>query len=101
VEQWRARRANAYSADFEDRRKTLNIDLRLLDEIFVEVDAVLCGATRAVLDHVYPPLVDGYRVLLIPALRGLPALRVAFRIDEEDNERVVYENIDIRRPDRA
>lgn len=90
---WRARRASAFAPGFDDYLTALDLGIDvhwLWDQAIVEIEHVLCGASREHLDVVYPPNSDGLRLMLTQRIRGLPPLRIAFRLDDEDDERVVY-----------
>jgi hypothetical protein len=83
-------RASAITEGFDASMKALGIDARTGDSVWQEIDEVLLGADLALLEANFPPDPAGRRLALTNAAPGLPALRVAFRIDLEDAERIIY-----------
>lgn len=87
-----------YEAGFQEQIKALGFDVWLWDQTAPLIDDVLCGAELERLDQVYPPNAKGLRLLLSERSRGLPPLRIAFRIDERPNgeEVIVYVAVSLR-----
>ena len=98
---WKPRRASVYEAGFQEQIKALGFDVWLWDQTAPMIDEVLCGAELEHLNHVYPPNTAGLRLLLSERSKGLPPLRIAFRIDELPNgeDVIVYVAVSLRAPE--
>lgn len=83
MEAWRPLRASHYGPRFEQSIHTLGFEYEDWDRIAPLIDDVLCGVSRERLDAEYPVRVGNLRLYLTPAMRGLPALRVAFELVED------------------
>jgi hypothetical protein len=70
----------------------------LWDNAAPEIEHVLCGLDRDLLDEVYPPNRFGLRLMLTERTRGLPPLRITFQVDDNDHEKIVYVAVASRMP---
>ena len=99
MEDWTRRRASAERPTFLDDVVALGTDMVWLwDETCAGVEETLCGASRELLDTVYPPDRNGLRLALTNSFRGFPPVSIAFYLDDDDGENVVYVSVKLRAP---
>lgn len=98
MREWSPRRGSAFSPGFsEGLAAAIGQDhLWLWDNAAPELERVLCGLDRDLLDAAYPPDRFGLRLMLTARTRGLPPLRIVFRIDDNDHEKIVYVAVSAR-----
>lgn len=95
MQAWKPLRNSTWSDGFGASLAAAGLTWQGFDEIAPSVDAVLLGVSEAALDSEYPPIRSGYRLFLVAASRGLPALRIAFRVDGPTGS-VCYEAVSLR-----
>lgn len=76
-------------------RHRLGTTTWLWDQRAPELESTLCVAEREKLDHEYPPVEGNVRLMLIAPGLGLPAMRLAFYVTDDDTT-VVYVAISVR-----
>lgn len=96
MEHWSRNRGNRWEPSFEGDLKALGIAWEDFDEIAPEIDEVLCGTSDEILDLEYPERVDGLRLVLTEATWRVPALRIAFWVDEAEGGKICFSRVDLR-----
>jgi hypothetical protein len=96
VEHWTPRRGSAFAPGFGEKlTQAVGVDAYWVWDHMISdgIERTLCGAERELLDDVYPPRFDGLRLALTEPSRGLPGLRIAFYVDDSDDEKIVYVSV--------
>ena len=96
MQNWEVNRGSAEHPSFQPSLRNLGINEREWDELSPHVDQVLCGASDDKLDAEFPPSPKGSRMIFTSPYRALPALRIGFRVDQDDNGKIVYVVADAR-----
>lgn len=90
---WTPRRNSQYEHSFDLKLAALSISAQDFEAVAVGVDEALCGATADKLDELYPPLVGNLRLYRTDAAQNVPALRIAFRLEQGT---ITYVDVDPR-----
>jgi hypothetical protein len=96
VDRWEPRRASTHSHEFLARLEQLGIDVQAADNVLEHVERVLLGADLNLLEEAYSEDEAGRRMLLTNEAPGVPALRIAFMIDRDGNDQIIYLDCDRR-----
>jgi hypothetical protein len=98
MDAWSRRRGCVYSPSFEESLGRLGLDARAVDDDLGAIENALCGTESAKIDAEYPILVGTLdsRLALTDGSGQLPALRVVFRLIQEDGEKIEWVDVDLR-----
>lgn len=94
MNEWQARRSSVESEGFLASAAAAGVKPQHWDAISPDIENVLCGADRALLDMVFPEIDGVRRLALIATTQGYPSLRLAFCLDERGD--VLYLALGIR-----
>jgi hypothetical protein len=95
---WENNRGSAHDPGFDSQLAALGIAMPDWDSVAPNIEEVLNGAADEKLDELYPARTSsGLRVILTEVTPRVPALRVAFKV-EEVTGKICYVAVDRRQP---
>jgi hypothetical protein len=81
--EWSHNRGCGEDPSFESSCEAFGLDVEAWDDLSIGIQSALCGASDEKLEAEYPMRADRLRLYITVAARGLPSLRVAFRVAED------------------